>query len=207
MSVPGRFLVIDGGDATGKTTQAGRLVQRLREQGRAVLPTFEPGGTPLGAELRHLLLDGTVTIEPEAEALLMAADRAQHVADVIEPALARGAWVVSDRFVGSSLAYQGAARGLGVDAVAALNRFATGDLESDLVVYLDAPVEVLRARQKAHRDRIESEGDGFLEAVSAAYDELARRLGWCVVDATPEPDEVEERVWRSIEVLVAESAR
>ena len=76
MTVPGRFLAIDGGDATGKTTQTGRLVARLREQGREVLPTFEPGGTPLGVELRHLLLDGTVTVEPEAEALLMAADRA-----------------------------------------------------------------------------------------------------------------------------------
>jgi dTMP kinase len=207
VSARGRFVVLEGNDGCGKSTQAGRLVRRLEGAGHAVVATFEPGATELGRTLRQILLGGAVTVSARAEALLMAADRAQHVADVIEPALARGAWVVSDRFVGSSLAYQGAARGLGVDAVAALNRFATGDLEPDLVVYLDAPVEVLRARQKAHRDRIESEGDDFLEAVSAAYDELARRLGWCVVDATPEPDEVEERVWRSIEGLIAESAR
>jgi thymidylate kinase len=95
-----------------------------------------------------------------------------------------------------------------VDAVSALNRFATSDLAPDLVVYLAAPTDVLRTRQKAHRDRIESEGDGFLEAVSAAYDVLARTLGWCVVDATPKPDVVEERVWRAVETLLdAESPR
>jgi dTMP kinase len=183
--VRGRFVVLEGNDGCGKSTQAGRLVRRLEAAGHTVVATFEPGATELGRDLRQLLLGGEHAVGPRAEALLMAADRAQHVSAVIEPALARGAWVVSDRFVGSSLAYQGAARGLGVDAVAALNRFATGDLEPDLVVYLTAPLDVLRARQKAHRDRIESEGDGFLEAVSAAYDELARTLGWCGVDATP----------------------
>ena len=207
MSARGRFVVLEGNDGCGKSTQAGRLVRRLEDAGHAVVATFEPGATELGRTLRQVLLGGDLAVSPRAEALLMAADRAQHVVGVIEPALARGAWVVSDRFVGSSLAYQGVARGLGVDAVAALNRFATGDLDPDLVVYLTAPVEVLCARQKAHRDRIESEGDGFLEAVSAAYDELARTLGWCVVDATPQPDVVEERVWRSVEALLsAESA-
>ena len=198
----GRFVVLEGNDGCGKSTQAGRLVRRLETAGHTVVATFEPGATELGRALRELLLGGVHAVEPRAEALLMAADRAEHVAAVIEPALARGAWVVSDRFVGSSLAYQGAARGLGVDAVAALNRFATGDLDPDLVVYLTAPLDVLRARQKVHRDRIESEGDGFLEAVSAAYDELARTLGWCVVDATPEPDAVEASVWNEVERLL-----
>jgi dTMP kinase len=198
----GRFVVLEGNDGCGKSTQAGRLVRRLEHAGHTVVATFEPGATELGRNLRQLLLGGDLTVSPRAEALLMAADRAQHVADVIEPALARGAWVVSDRFVGSSLAYQGAARQLGIDAVAALNRFATGALDPDLVVYLTAPPEVLRARQKGHRDRIESEGDGFLEAVSAAYDELARTLGWCVVDATPAPDAVEASVWGAIERLL-----
>jgi thymidylate kinase len=91
---------------------------------------------------------------------------------------------------------------LGVDEVAALNRFATADLEPDLVVYLTAPLDVLRARQKVHRDRIESEGGDFLETVSTAYDDLARTLGWCVVDATPEPDLVEEQVWSAVAPLV-----
>jgi dTMP kinase len=204
----GRFVVLEGNDGCGKSTQVGRLVRRLEGAGHSVVATFEPGATELGRMLRELLLGGEFVVAPRAEALLMAADRAQHVDEVIEPALARGAWVVSDRFVGSSLAYQGAARGLGVDAVSALNRFATGDLAPDLVVYLAAPADVLRARQKAHRDRIESEGDGFLETVSAAYDVLARTLGWCVVDATPEPDAVEERVWRAVETLLdAESPR
>jgi dTMP kinase len=203
----GRFVVLEGNDGCGKSTQAGRLVRRLEAAGHTVVATFEPGATELGRDLRQLLLGGDHAVEPRAEALLMAADRAQHVAAVIEPALARGAWVVSDRFVGSSLAYQGAARGLGVDAVAALNRFATGDLEPDVVVYLTAPLDVLRARQKAHRDRIESEGDGFLEAVSAAYDELARTFGWCVVDATPEPDAVEASVWGAVGRLLDVGAR
>jgi dTMP kinase len=198
----GRFVVLEGNDGCGKSTQAGRLVQRLEAAGIDVVATFEPGATELGRALREVLLGGDLAVAPRTEALLMAADRAQHVSTVIEPALARGAWVVSDRFVGSSLAYQGGARGLGVDAVAALNRFATGDLDPDVVVYLTAPLDVLRARQKAHRDRIESEGDGFLETVSAAYDELARTLGWHVIDATPEPDVVEERVWGAVASLL-----
>jgi len=202
----GRFVVLEGNDGSGKSTQAGRLVRRLEAAGLAVVATFEPGATELGRMLRQTLLDGEVAVAARTEALLMAADRAQHVSDVIEPALARGACVVSDRFVGSSLAYQGRARGLGVDAVAALNRFATAGLEPDLVVYLTAPVGVLRARQKAHRDRIESEGDGFVEVVSAAYDELAHALGWCVVDATPEPDAVEDAVWRAVAPLVEVNA-
>jgi dTMP kinase len=202
MSARGRFVVLEGNDGCGKSTQTGLLVRRLEHAGHSVVATFEPGATELGRDLRQLLLGGERAVGSRAEALLMAADRAQHVAEVIAPALARGAWVVSDRFVGSSLAYQGAARRLGVDAVAALNRFATGDLEPDLVVYLAAPLDVLRARQKVHRDRIESEGDGFLEAVSAAYDELARTLGWCVVDATPEPEAVAASVWGAVERLL-----
>ena len=207
MSTRGRFVVLEGNDGCGKSTQAGRLVRRLEAAGLTVVATFEPGATELGRTLRQVLLGGDIAVAPRTEALLMAADRAQHVSDVIEPALARGAWVVSDRFVGSSLAYQGRARALGVDAVAALNRFATADLEPDLVVYLTAPPDVLRARQKVHRDRIESEGNGFLETVSAAYDELARALGWLVVDATPEPDVVEEQVWSAVVQLVDVKAR
>jgi len=155
----GRFVVLEGNDGCGKSTQVGRLVRRLEGAGHSVVATFEPGATELGRTLRELLLGGELSVSPRAEALLMAADRAQHVETVIEPALARGAWVVSDRFVGSSLAYQGAARGLGIDAVTELNRFATGAVAPDLVVYLAAPADVLRARQKAHRDRIESEVD------------------------------------------------
>jgi dTMP kinase len=164
-----------------------------------VRATFEPGATDLGRDLRRVLLGGDHGVSPRAEALLMAADRAQHVDTVVRPALEAGTWVVSDRFVGSSLAYQGGARGLGFDAIAAINEFATGGVVPDLVVYLAAPVEVLAARRRGPADRIEGEGESFLAAVVAAYDRLAARHGWAVVDATPEPDAVERAVWEVVE--------
>jgi dTMP kinase len=193
--LPGRFLVLEGGDATGKTTQAGRLAARLREHGREVLLTFEPGGTPLGADLRRLLLDGTGTVEPEAEALLMAADRAQHVLEVVRPALARGDWVVSDRFVPSSLAYQGVGRGLGVPAIELVNGIATGGLDPDLVVVLDLPPEVATERFGAARDRLEEEDDAFRLAVHEAYRDLAGTRGWVLLDASGPVEEVADRIW------------
>lgn len=195
---PGRFVVLEGCDGCGKSTQADRLARALGARGRTVCPTFEPGATDLGRDLRRLLLGGPHAVVPRAEALLMAADRAQHVDTVVRPALERGDWVVSDRYVGSSLAYQGGARGLGVDAVAAINDFGTGGLVPDLVVYLRAPVAVLAARRSGPADRIEGEGDAFLAAVAAAYDALATAHGWAVVDATPGPDEVAVAVWGTV---------
>ena len=117
MSGTARFVVLEGGDATGKSTQVERLVAQLQSVGVDTVATFEPGATPIGARLRALVLEGDEPVDPIAEALLMAADRAEHVAEVVRPALARGAWVVSDRFVPSSLAYQGVGRGLGVPEV------------------------------------------------------------------------------------------
>lgn len=174
-------------------------MRRLVARGHDVVATFEPGATELGRGLRAVLLGNEFQVSPRAEALLMAADRAQHVDDVIGPALARGEWVVSDRFVGSSLAYQGGARELGVRAVAELNEFATAGLEPDLVVYLSAPVDVLSARRTGRADRIESEGDEFLSAVARAYDTLAAERGWAVIDATADPDGVEAAVWVAVE--------
>jgi dTMP kinase len=198
VSLTGRFVVLEGGDATGKTTQAGRLATRLGDQGREVVHTFEPGGTALGAALRHLLLDGERTVEPEAEALLMAADRAQHVLEVVRPALARGAWVVSDRFMPSSLAYQGVGRGLGVPAIELVNGIATGGLEPDLVVVLDLPPEVAIERFGAARDRVEEEDDAFRLAVHEAYRDLAGTRGWVLLDATGSVDDVADRVWAAV---------
>jgi len=198
MSV-GRFVVLEGCDGCGKSTQAGRLVRALHARGHEVQATFEPGATELGRALREVLLGSAFAVDARAEALLMAADRAQHVETVVRPALARGEWVVSDRFVGSSLAYQGGARGIGFDAVAAINEFATGGLAPDLVVLLSAPVDVLAARRRGPADRIEREGDAFLAAVADAYDELAVVHGWAVVDAAPEPDVVERAVWAAVE--------
>jgi len=195
MSLPGRFVVLEGGDATGKTTQTARLAHRLRAEGRDVLATFEPGGTALGTSLRQLLLHGTATVEPEAEALLMAADRAQHVLEVVRPALARGDWVVSERFVPSSLAYQGVGRGLGVTAIEIVNGIATGGLEPDLVVVLDLPPEVATERFGAARDRLEEEDDAFRLAVHEAYRDLAGTRGWVLLDAAGSIEEVEEQIW------------
>jgi dTMP kinase len=198
MTAPGRFIVIEGGDATGKTTQAALLATRLRDQGREVVQTFEPGGTALGGSLRRLLLDGEGTVEPEAEALLMAADRAQHVLEVVRPSLGRGDWVVSDRFMPSSLAYQGVGRGLGVPAIEIVNGIATGGLEPDLVVVLDLPPEVATERFGAARDRLEEEDDAFRLAVHEAYRDLAGSRGWVLLDASGPVDDVAARVWAAV---------
>jgi dTMP kinase len=193
--LPGKFVVLEGGDATGKTTQTARLAARLRGEGREVLATFEPGGTDLGVSLRQLLLAGSATVEPEAEALLMAADRAQHVLEVVRPALARGDWVVSDRVVPSSLAYQGVGRGLGVPAIEIVNGIATGGLEPDLVIVLDLPPEVATERFGAARDRLEEEDDAFRLAVHEAYRDLAGTRGWVLLDAAGAIEEVEAQIW------------
>lgn len=198
-AVPGRFVVLEGSDGCGKSTQAAHLVRALEARGIAVLATFEPGATELGRDLRTVLLGGELAVGARAEALLMAADRAQHVDTVVRPALEAGTWVVSDRFVGSSLAYQGGARGLGFDAVAAVNEFATAGLTPDLVVYLRAPIEVLAARRRGPADRIEGEGEAFLAAVVDAYDRLSVAPGWAVVDGTPPADEVARAVWAVVE--------
>lgn len=195
MTSTARFVVIEGGDATGKSTQVARLVERLRETGREVVATFEPGATLLGARLRTLLLDDDAPVDPVAEALLMAADRAQHVAEVLQPALARGAWVVSDRFVPSSLAYQGVGRGLGVAEIEQLNALASRGIEPDLVVVLDLSLDAAKRRMGVTRDRLEGEDDAFALAVHEAYRDLAEVRGWDVVDADAPPEEVADAVW------------
>ena len=199
----GRFVVIEGGDGSGKSTQAARLATWLRGRGFAVHETFEPGAGPTGAVIRELLLHGTEAIEPTAEALLMAADRAQHVAAEIEPALARGEWVVCDRYVPSSLAYQGVVRGLGVELVEQLSAVATQGLEPDLVLVFDVTDEVAAARQGGAPDRLEREGGEFHDAVRRAYRDLAPARGWVVVDANGDRDQVGELVRAAVEPLLA----
>ncbi|MCZ7535369.1 MAG: dTMP kinase [Acidimicrobiia bacterium] len=157
-AVAGRFVVLEGGEGSGKSTQVPLLAQRLGATGREVVVTFEPGATKRGAELRRFLLHDGDPLDARAELLVMAADRAQHVAQVVRPALARGADVVCDRFEPSSLAYQGAARGLGVEAVESVSRWATGGLVADLVVVLDVPDDLAESRVPEERDRLESEG-------------------------------------------------
>jgi dTMP kinase len=198
MTDTARFVVLEGGDATGKSTQIERLVARLQQRGIEVVATFEPGATPLGRRLRELLLDGDDPVDPVTEALLMAADRAQHVAEVIRPALARNAWVVSDRFVPSSLAYQGVGRGLGVHEVEQLNALATAGIEPDLVVVLDLAPEGARRRFGPRLDRLEGEDDAFALAVHEAYRDLARARGWELIDADATPEVVEDAVWSAV---------
>ena len=184
----GVFVAFEGGEASGKSTQATRLAERID----AVL-TREPGGTPIGEQVRALLLDPAGVVDARAEALLMAAARAQHVRDVIEPALASGRHVVTDRFTASSLAYQGHGRGLSFDDVRALSAFATGGLEPDLYVLLDLPPDVAMARRDRARDRMESAGADFHRRVRDGFLALADDR-WLVVDGTLPVEEVEAAV-------------
>jgi dTMP kinase len=194
----GRFIVVEGGEGVGKSTQVERLAQVLRASGREVLVTFEPGDTPTGAALRGILLDAATSVDPRAELLLMLADRAQHVAELIRPALERGAVVVCDRYTPSSLAYQGVARGLGVAEVERLSAWADGGLEPDMVIVLDLSDETAESRVSADRDRFERAGTEFHSRVRAAYRELADERGWTLVDASGTPAEVAARVLTAV---------
>ena len=199
--MPGVLIAFEGGEGTGKSTQAARLAERLD----AVL-TREPGGTAIGGRIRALVLDpGNEEMGDRAEALLMAADRAQHVAEVIRPALAAGRTVVTDRFAGSSLAYQSYGRGLPLDEVEWLSRWATDGLWPDLVVLLDVPEAVAEARLGDERDRMEEVGDGFHQRVVAGFLSLAAADPdrWVVVDGTGEVDDVAERVWVVVQRALA----
>jgi dTMP kinase len=169
------FVSFEGVDGSGKTTQARLLEQHLTGLGRDVVGTREPGGTELGEELRRLVLNGP-EMAPWAEAALFAAARAEHAAEVIRPALARGADVVCDRFVDSSLAYQGIARGLGLEAVLELNLTVLEGLLPDRTFVVALAAETAAARRRGEPDRIEQEGDGFQADVGRAYEQLAERF-------------------------------
>ncbi len=191
----GRLIAFEGGEASGKTTQAAILARRLG----AVL-TREPGGTAVGQRIRALLLDPQLAgLDARAEALLMAADRAQHVAEVIGPALDSGRHVVSDRFSHSSLAYQGWGRGLPLDELRRLSAWASAGLWPDLVVLLDVPEGTALDRGRG-ADRFEREEPGFHQRVADGYRQLAAEDPdrWRVVDGTRTVEEVADLVWAAV---------
>jgi len=196
----GRLIVFEGGEASGKSTQAARLAADL-----GALLTREPGGTAVGERIRAVVLDPDAgVLDRRAEALLLAADRAQHVAEVVEPTLARGEDVVSDRFIPSSLAYQGYGRGLDLDELRRISAWASAGLEPDLVILLDVSPEVARARRAAASDRMEAESDEFHQRVAAGYRQLAATdpERWVVVDGTGDVDEVAKRVREGAGALI-----
>jgi len=171
----GAFLVLEGPDKSGKSTQARLLAEALRARGLTVLHTREPGGTSVAEGVRAVLLNPQLSIDPVAELFLYEASRAQHVAEKIRPALARGETVVCERFTMSSDVYQGLARGLGLKTTRALNAAATGGLEPDLTFVLDMPVEHFDSRDTARElDRLEREHVSFRVAVRKGYRRLAK---------------------------------
>ena len=189
------FVTFEGLDGSGKTTQVDLLRQHLAQNGREVVATREPGGTELGERVRDLLLQGG-EVSPWAEAALFAAARAELVAQVIGPALERGADVICDRYLDSSLAYQGIARGLGVDQVLALNVNAIRGILPDRTFLLMLDPDEAARRQEEAPDRIEREGESFQDAVRAAYAELAAIFPGRVValDASRPPEEIAKEV-------------
>ena len=196
----GLFVAFEGGDGAGKSTQVRLLVAALARAGRAVLVTRQPGGTPLGAQVRDLVLHGD-HVTPRAEALLYAADKAHHVDTVIAPALSRGEIVVTDRYVDSSIAYQGAGRALGGQEIAALQRWAVDGLLPDLTIVLDVSPGTGRERRGAVQDRLEAEGDEFHAAVREHFLALAAAdpTRYLVVDARLPPEEIHHQVVTAIQ--------
>ena len=192
MAARGMFITFEGGDGSGKSTQIQSVRDWFESRGREVIVTREPGGTELGTEIRRLVQNGPEDVDARTEALLYAADRAYHVATVIGPALERGAVVLGDRYIDSSLAYQGAARSLGVDEIASLSAWATQGLYPSLTFLLDLPPEVGARRRTDAPDRMERESMDFHERVRHEYLRLAdaepERI--VVIDAVGTVDEV-----------------
>jgi dTMP kinase len=191
----GRFIVLEGGEFSGKSTQSRMLADRLRASGREVVETFEPGDTALGRELRRLLLEFDGPIDRFAETLLMAADRRQHVEEVIRRATESGLDVVCDRYVPSSLVYQGLVRDVPLPFIEAVN---AGVPEPDVVIVLDVADAVATARGGDPSDRIEREGRDFHRKVREGYRKLAADRSWVAIDASGPPDQVAEAVWDAV---------
>jgi dTMP kinase len=208
----GRFVTFEGGEGSGKTTQLARLAARLRARGLDPLVTREPGGTALAEGIRDLLLDPARRPGAMAEALLMEAARADLVANLVRPALAAGRVVLCDRYDDSTLAYQGAGRGLDPGLLAVLNRAATGGLVPDLTLLYDVPPEVGLARRESaagETNRLDREPADFHLRVRRCFLDLASAAPerWVVLDATATPDELERLGWAVLERRLAAAGR
>lgn len=207
---PGLFIAFEGGDGAGKSTQAARLFDALESKGLTVLRTREPGGTPIGEKLRSLVLDhGHGTIDARTEALMFAAARAAHASQVIRPALALGHVVITDRYIDSSVAYQGAGRGLGAEDVRSLNEWATEGLHPHLTVLLDVEPSDGRERRTAGdaaEDRLESEPDTFHTAIRDAFLHLAAAApdSYLVLPAALDIETLAARILERVEALLGD---
>jgi dTMP kinase len=209
----GAFITFEGSEGCGKSTQVKRLAARLEQAGWPTLITREPGGTPIGEKIRDLLqfAPESFAMTPETEVLLFAASRAQLVRETIQPALQRGAIVISDRFFDSTTVYQGVARKLSPEIVTTLNAFAVGNARPDLTFILDIDVETARARMLrrvrpvAVKDRMEEEPVEFYERVCQGYRELARREPgrFILIDGAQSPDAIEEQIWNAVQPKIA----
>ena len=203
-TTPGRFITVEGSEGVGKSSNLDFIEALLREAGKAVVRTREPGGTELGETLRGILLDARQkAICDDAELLLMFAARAQHLAEVIRPALAAGKWVLCDRFTDATYAYQGGGRGIPFARIAVLEQWVQGDLRPDLTLLLDMPVEagLARAGARSEPDRFEQEQTAFFERVRRAYLERARQAPgrFRIIDASPPLPEVQAQIRKALE--------
>lgn len=203
------FITFEGGEGSGKSTAIERLGKMLRSLGKKVVITREPGGTPISEEIRSVILDKANTgMDPWTEALLYAAARRQHVKERIEPALEEGAIVISDRYVDSSLAYQGGARGLGIDKVLLLNQFALDGVMPDLTIYFDLAPETglgrIRKSENREVNRLDLERISFHEKVRESFlalkDMFPERIK--IIDANLTPDQVFQEIWDLVSVLL-----
>ena len=203
----GLFITFEGGEGCGKSTQIAALKARLEDMGKTVVQTREPGGTALGESVRNLLQydDAGQGMSPEAELLLFAASRAQHVRELIAPAIAQGQIVLCDRFLDSTTVYQGVARAIDSKKVDTINQFAIGDTMPDLTILIDLPPEIglarVHARSDGQLDRMENEAIEFFQAVRQGYLDLAKSepKRFLVLDGSQSVEELETQIWQKVE--------
>jgi len=203
----GLLITFEGGEGCGKSTQIAALKARLEAMGKTVVQTREPGGTALGESVRNLLQydDAGQGMSPEAELLLFAASRAQHVRELIAPAIAEGQIVLCDRFLDSTTVYQGVARAIDSKKVDTINQFAIGDTKPDLTILIDLPPEIglarVHARSDGQLDRMEKEAIGFFQAVRQGYLDLAKSepKRFLVLDGSQSVEELETQIWQRVE--------